>query len=103
MKEREREATLASFKNDKSPGEDGFSAVFYSTFFDLIGNDLVNFLNVGYEKGKLSISQRRGIMSLNCLIPNDDSDLSYLQNWRPITLLNADYKIASKAIARPGA
>ena len=27
-------------------------------------------------------------------------DLSTLANWRPITLLNLDYKIASKAIAR---
>ena len=87
---------LAQFKNDKSPGEDGFSAEFYSTFFDLIGNDLVNSLNDGYEKGKLSVSQRRGIISL---IPKPDSDLSYLQNWRPVTLLNVDYKIASKAIA----
>ena len=93
----ECKATLASFKNDKSPGEDGFSAEFYSTFFDLIGEDLVNCLNAGYEKGKLTISQRRGIITL---IPKPDSDLNHLHNWRPITLLNIDYKIASKAIAR---
>ena len=27
-------------------------------------------------------------------------DLLDLQNWRPITLLNIDYKIAAKAVAR---
>ena len=88
---------VESFKNDKSPGEDGFTSEFYLTFFDLIGNDLVNSLNAGYENGKLSISQRRGVINL---IPKDDSALNHLKNWRPITVLNVDYKIASKVIAK---
>ena len=68
-------------------------------FFDLIGEDLVKSVNVGYEKGKLLIShvQRRGIISL---IPKEDSEFSQLQNWRPIALLSVDYKIALKAIAK---
>lgn len=33
------------------------------------------------------------------LIPKEDANLKDLGNWRPITLLNVDYKIASKAIA----
>ena len=33
------------------------------------------------------------------MIPNKDKALQELRNWRPITLLNCDYKIASKAIA----
>ena len=45
----------------------------------------------------MSLSQRRGVITL---IPKEDSDLSTLANWRPITLLNLDYKIASKVIAR---
>ena len=44
----------------------------------------------------LSISQRQGIISL---IPNKDKDLLSLNNWRPISLLNRDYKIATKCIA----
>ena len=88
---------LTTLKNDKSPREDGFTAEFYLSFFDLIGGDVVKSLNVGYEKGKLSISQRRGIISL---IPKEDSELNQFQSWRPIILLNVDYKIASKAIAK---
>ena len=42
-------------------------------------------------------SQRRGVITL---IPKEDSDLSSLANWRPITLLNADYKIVSKVITK---
>ena len=54
-------------------------------------------LNSGYDKGKLSISQQRGTITL---IPKEDASLLLLQNWHPRTLLNVDYKIASKAIAK---
>ena len=37
--------------------------------------------------------------SLISLIPKKDKDRNYLQNWQPITLLNVDSKIISKAIA----
>ena len=32
-------------------------------------------------------------------MPIDNSNLLELSNWRPITLLNVDYKTVSKAIA----
>ena len=54
-------------------------------------------LNAAHEVGKLSISQRRGVITL---IPKVDLDLLDLQNGRPITMLNTDYKITSKALAR---
>ena len=44
----------------------------------------------------MSITQRRGLISL---IPKKNKDAKLLKNWRPITLLNCDYKIASKSIA----
>ena len=68
----------------------------YNCFFDLQGQDLLNCFNVAYVKGEMSISQRRGVISL---LPKEDANLLKLPNWRPITLLNVDYKIASKVIA----
>ena len=53
--------------------------------------------NAAFESGEMSVSQRRGVITL---IPKEDSDESLLSNWRPITLLNVDYKIASKVIAK---
>jgi len=42
------------------------------------------------------VTQRRGIIKL---IPRKDAEPDLIKNWRPITLLNCDYKIAAKAIA----
>jgi len=57
---------------------------------------MVDSFNYAYENGHLSISQRLGIISL---IPKKNKNLEYLSNWRPISLLNNDYKIATKVIA----
>ena len=46
--------------------------------------------------GEPSISQRQGIISL---IPKKKKDPLLLTNWRPISLLNTDYKLATKCIA----
>ena len=54
-------------------------------------------INAAFGKRQLSISQRRGVISL---IPKKESSLLDLKNRRPVTLLNVDYKIASKAIAK---
>jgi len=79
---------LNSFSNGKSPGEDGFTVKSYKEFFDILGEDLVECLNAAHETGELSISQRRGVITL---IPNEEESLLTLKNWRPITLLNVDY------------
>ena len=42
------------------------------------------------------MTQRRGIITL---IPKKHKPVNKLKNWHPITLLNYDYKIASKCIA----
>ena len=91
------ECQKITLPNEKSPGEDIFTAEFYKHFFDLVGYDLVEGLNAAYDIGQLSISQRRSVITL---LPKGDESLTHLYNWRPTTLLNVDYKIASKAIAK---
>ena len=54
-------------------------------------------INYGFEKRQLSICQRRGIITL---VPKKDKPTNLLGNLRPISLLNTDYKIATKAIAK---
>ena len=87
---------LKTTDSNKSPGNDGLPAEFYKAFWEDISKLLVSALNYSNESGTLSVSQRRGLIKL---IPKKNSILSNLKNWRPLSLLNTDYKIASKAIA----
>ena len=66
-------------------------------FWDYVAVPLKDCLNDAYQRGEMSISQRRGVISL---LPKKNKDTLLLKNWRPITLLNIDYKIATKCIAK---
>ena len=88
-------AALKTFNKNKSPGTDGFTAEFYLRFWDGLGQIMADSFNYAFTTGNLSISQRQGIIRL---IPKQDKDPSYLKNWRPLSLLNVDYKIATKAL-----
>ena len=48
------------------------------------------------KTGQFHKTGREGIISL---IPKRDRNLKKIQNWRPIVLLNTDYKIVSKVLA----
>ena len=87
---------LNSMKNRKSPGSDGFPAEFYKFLWPDIGVMLLRSIRYSFDNGALSNFQNQGIITC---IPKDSRDRRYLKNWRPITLLNVDYKIASGVIA----
>ena len=70
---------------------------FYSFFWPDIRHHLLASYNYAFQHGTLSISQRRGIISL---IPKKSKDKTILENLRPISLLNVDYKILTKVIAK---
>ena len=80
---------------NKSPGQDGITIEFYKLYWDLIGNDLYEVLQHGLIQGELSYSQYLALITLLYKKgPRED-----IANWRPISLLNVDYKILSKVLA----
>lgn len=89
-------SALKRMKNDKSPGSDGYTVEFFKFFFAELGTFIVRSINSGFHKGELSVTQKQGVI---ICIPKDGKDKKYLKNWRPITLLNTVYKIASSCIA----
>jgi hypothetical protein len=87
---------LTSFKNDKSPGTDGFTAEFLKKFWLDIGPYVFNSFKCSLDSGKLSKSQTQGIISV---LPKGQKPKEYLKNWRPISLLNTTYKLLSSVLA----
>ena len=85
---------IDSLPSDKSPGSDGLSSNFYKFFWDEIKVFVFESFQFSFDQGLLSIDQRRGVLSLN---PKKEKDIRYLKHWRPLTLLNTDYKILAKA------
>lgn len=91
----ECKAALDGMASGKSPGIDGLPAEFYQRFWPVLGRDLTEVINASYRSGCLSLSQRSGLITLLY----KRGDRLEMKNWRPITLLCVDYKIAAKAIA----
>ena len=90
------ERVLKTMKNNKSPGTDGLPFEFYKMFWHDIKEIFVKSLEENYNNGMMSNSQRQSIISL---LPKGNKDVRFLKNWRPISLLNCDYKVAAKVIA----
>ena len=83
-------------KSGKTPGNDGLTEEFYVCFFGEVAPLLINSLNYSSKVGELSTSQKQAIITL---IEKKGRDKRLVKNWRPISLINVDTKIASKTIA----
>lgn len=87
---------LCKMNKGKCPGSDGLSVEFYLAFWPGIAPYFAEAMKMSFETGLLTVEQRRGIITL---IPKKDKDRRFIKNWRPISLLNVDYKIISKTLA----
>ena len=52
--------------------------------------------NCSFDSGEISNSQKEATITL---IDKKSKDRMYLENWRPISLVNVDSELASKVIA----
>ena len=96
ISEQELLKSIKALKNGKTPGSDGLTTDFYKFFWSDIKYYLLESYTYALHTGQLSIEQRRGVLSL---IPKKNKNRLFLKNWRPISLLNTDYKIIAKLLA----
>ena len=82
--------------NNKSPGNDGITKEFYLAIFNYLNQYLADSSNFSLVNGEFSSSQNQAVITL---IKKKDRDKRILKNWRHISLINVDVKIASKALA----
>ena len=75
-------------------GPDGLTLECYRKFWSKV-ELLINSYNESYHKGELSISQKKSLITL--LYKKDNPEK--VDHWRPISLLNIDYKILAHALA----
>ena len=92
----ECDKVLETFQPNKTPGNDGIPIEFYKTFWPLISDPFIRCVNECFEKGEMSSSQKQAVITL---IEKKGKDRCFLENWRPISLVNVDAKIMSKVLA----
>ena len=89
--------TLKTFQKNKTPGNDGLTVEFYLVFWPIVGKHLVDCFNYAHDHGELSNSQKQAVITL---LEKKGKDKRLIKNWRPISLINVDVKIASKTLAK---
>ena len=85
---------INNLSTGKSPGPDRLPNKFYKTFSNFTTTVLTEVFNESKQHGSLPPSCKEGLISV--LYKKKDRDDP--RNYRPITLLNADYKILTRAL-----
>ena len=89
---------MASMKNGSSPGMDGLPVEVFKVFWIDLKDILHQNILHSFEMKALSFSQTHGMIKL--IYKGNGANRENVSSWRPLTLLNADYKIIAKLIAR---
>uniref|UniRef100_A0A670IBL2 Reverse transcriptase domain-containing protein n=1 Tax=Podarcis muralis TaxID=64176 RepID=A0A670IBL2_PODMU len=88
---------IKELKRGKAPGPDGFTASYYKEMKEVLVNPLTEVMNNILKGRDIPDTWKEAYITL---IPKQDSDLMQVKNYRPISLLNTDYKIFAGILAK---
>uniref|UniRef100_A0A670I0Q6 Reverse transcriptase domain-containing protein n=1 Tax=Podarcis muralis TaxID=64176 RepID=A0A670I0Q6_PODMU len=94
--QQEIESAIQNMQLGKSPGPDGLTSKYYKTLKEYLVQPLMEVCNQIMEGKGAPESWREAFITL---IPKLESEKTQLKNYRPISLLNVDYKIFADILA----
>uniref|UniRef100_A0A670HKH7 Reverse transcriptase domain-containing protein n=1 Tax=Podarcis muralis TaxID=64176 RepID=A0A670HKH7_PODMU len=94
--QQEIEGAIQNMQLGKSPGPDGLTSKYYKTLKDYLTQPLMEVCNEIMEGKKAPESWKEAFITL---IPKSETENTQLKNYRPIYLLNVDYKIFANILA----
>ena len=89
--------SLKNSNNKSAPGSDGLPGEVYKFFWNDLKDPLLECFLYSLEVGHLCKSQTTGIICLH--FKGKGLAREVINNWRPISLTNFDYKLLAKAMA----
>lgn len=92
----ELQQVIKHLKTGKSPGPDGFTAIYYKTFQETLLGPLLKALNYMSKPREIPADFLKAHITI---LPKPNKDLTECASYRPISLLNLDVKLMSKIIA----
>lgn len=92
----ELNTAMISLQNGKCPGPDGYPIEFFKKFWIKLAPLLLDMFNESFKSGDLPRTLSQAFISL---ILKKDKDPLLCSSYRPISLLNVDFKLLSKLLA----
>ena len=93
--ENEIATAIKELNKGKSPGPDGLANEFYQAYQGQLVPILKKVMDQAVERGNLPKEMK---LSYRTLLPKDLANRTEVSKYRPVSLLNADYKIISKIL-----